>query len=107
MEVSILNIINSSIAINHEDGVVLFDYIKNILPSDLTISFQNVSLVSTQFLNESIGKYAQLNPSEISNVKFIYPADNNYFSLKVADVIENALMGEDYSALVDNASASL
>lgn len=107
MEISVLNTIQSELAINQEDGIKLYEAIQTVLPSDLAISFANISRVSTAFLNESIGKYAQNHPSDVSNVKFIYPEGNEIYNLKVIDVIENALMGDEYSTLVDNALASL
>ncbi len=44
---------------------------------------------------------------QIDQVKFIYPSAKQIFSSKVIDVIENALMGDDYDALVDAAKVSL
>jgi hypothetical protein len=107
MGILVLDTIQSELAINQEDGVKLYNAIQSTLPADLTINFIGISRISTAFLNESIGKFAQNNPSKINKINFVYPKDNEIFNLKVIDVIENALMGEEYSNLVDNALASL
>ena len=70
MQVNAYNTILSDLAINQADGIKLFDTIKLVNPSSLFISFANIKFVSTAFLNESIGKYAQLYPIDISNIKF-------------------------------------
>ncbi len=107
MDILVLDTIQSELAINQEDGVKLFNAIQSISPAELTVNFIGITRISTAFLNESIGKFAQINPSDIEKVKFIYPTENVIFNHKVIDVIENALMGEEYSTLVDNALASL
>lgn len=107
MEVSVLDIINSDLAINYNDGLNFFEKIKSVAPSNLTISFEGISILSTLFLNESIGKYTLLHPNSIDSVKFIYPANKDIFSSKVSDVIENAQMGEDYDELVDAAKMAM
>jgi hypothetical protein len=107
MNISVLDIIGSKLAINLTDGTTLFEVIKTHKPSEITISFVGVKRVSTAFLNESIGRYAKLNSLFIENLNFIYPDDKEMFSYKVTDVIENALMGDEYDTLVDNALLSL
>lgn len=107
MEISVYNTINSDLAINQEDGMKLHDVIKSSLPSDLSISFEQISRISTAFLNESIGKYAQNYPNDIEKLTFIYPSEYSILEFKVKDVIENALLGDEYSSLIDNAIASL
>lgn len=107
MQVNIHNTILSDLAINQLDGIKLFDTIKGIEPSSLLISFDNIKFVSTAFLNESIGKYAQLYSVDIHKLSFEYGQANEHLAFKITDVIENALMGEEYSALVDTALASL
>ena len=107
MEISIFNTINSDLAINQEDGIKVFEAISKMSPSDLTISFIGLNHVSSSFLNESLGRYAQMFPSKIDLVKFIFPSENEIFHYKVQDVIENALLGDVYNNLVDNALLSL
>lgn len=103
MKVSIFDIINSNLAINVTDGELVYAKISNILPSDLSISFFGVNRVSTAFLNESIGRYAILYPDTIHLITYDIPAEKDIFNAKINDVIENALMGEDYDQLVNNA----
>ncbi len=107
MIISVLDIIKSDLAINLADGLALFDNIKKHKPLDITISFDGVRRISSAFLNESIGRYAMQHTSSIKELKFIYPADKELFPYKIDDVIENALMGEEYDNLVDNALLSL
>jgi hypothetical protein len=47
------------------------------------------------------------NSSTINELKFYYPIGKEKFSLRVEDVIENALMGDEYDTLVDNALLSM
>lgn len=107
MTISVYNTINSKLAINLSDGTKLYDVIANIEPKSLILSFKDVSRISTAFLNESIGRYAIHNPLTIHEVNFIFPPDNSIFNLKVNDVIENALMGDEYNKIIDNALLSL
>ena len=79
MNISVLDIIKSDLATNLTDSVALFDVIKTKRPSEIIISFEGIRLISTLFLNESLGRY----------------------------VIENALLGDDYDNLVDNALLSM
>lgn len=107
MKISVLDIIKSELATNLTDGSVLFEVIKSYKPSEITISFAGVRRISTLFLNESIGQYAMSNAISIQELKFEYPAGKEMFSHKVEDVIENALMGDEYDTLVDNALLSM
>lgn len=107
MKVSVLDIIKSELATNLTDGSVLFDAIKSYKPSEIIISFLGIRRVSTLFINESIGQYTMNNASDIQELKFEYPAGKEMFSRKVDDVIENALMGDEYDTLVDNALLSM
>lgn len=107
MKLRVLDIIHSKFATNLKDGVVLFEIIKKHQPSDLTISFEGVTRISTLFLNECIGRYTQIYSINIQELKFEYPKEKEIFSYKVNDVIENSLMGDEYDTLVDNALHSL
>lgn len=107
MNVSVLDIIKSDLATNLTDGVALFEFIKSKKPSEITISFTGIRLISTLFLNEGIGRYAAMNSKTIQELKFEYPDGKEMFAHKVNDVIENALLGDDYDNLVDNALLSM
>jgi hypothetical protein len=104
MKLTIFDIINSNLAVNISDGELVYNAISNVIPSDLTICFAGIERVSTAFLNESIGKYANLHPDSMHLVSYIIPAENDIFNDKINDVIENALMGDEYDQLVENAT---
>lgn len=107
MEISIFDSINSDLAINQEDGMSFYNIICNIDPRELTISFIGVNFISTSFLNESIGRYSQKHASFIDRLNFIYPQNKEIFKYKVLDVIENALLGDKYDALIENSINAL
>ncbi|WP_339714512.1 DUF4325 domain-containing protein [uncultured Kriegella sp.] len=107
MNISVLDIIKSDLATNLTDGVALFEVIKTKKPSEITISFAGVRLISTLFLNESIGRFATMNSKTIHELQFEYPEGKEMFAHKVDDIIENALLGDDYDNLVDNALLSM
>ena len=107
MKINVLDIIKSELATNITDGTAIFEAIKGYKPSEIVISFVGIRHISTLFLNECIGQYAMLNSVNIQELKFEYPEGKEMFAYKVDDVIENALMGDEYDALVDNALHSL
>jgi len=107
MNINVLDIIKSELATNLTDGTAVFEIIKAYKPSEIVISFIGVRRISTLFLNESIGQYAMLYPLNIQELKFEYPEGKEMFTRKVDDVIENALMGDEYDTLVDNALLSM
>ncbi|WP_405411715.1 hypothetical protein [Maribacter sp. Asnod1-A12] len=107
MNIKILDIITSELATNFSDGSALYEVIKGYKPSEIVISFIGIRRISSLFLNESIGRYAILNSKNIQELKFEYPEGKELFSHKVDDVIENALMGDEYDDFVDNALLSM
>lgn len=107
MKINVLDIIKSELATNLTDGSILFEAIKSYKPSEITISFVGIRRISSLFLNESIGQYAMNNASNIQELKFVYPVGKEMFAHRVDDVIENALMGDEYDTLVDNALLSM
>lgn len=107
MKISVFDIINSKNAVNQEDGTNLYDFIASQNSSDVVLSFEGIDFLSTLFLNESIGRMVVTNPKIVSYLKFEYPEGKSLFSSKVEDVIENALMGDDYDQLVDAAKMAL
>lgn len=107
MKISVNDIIQSSFAVNSEDGEKLLEVLKKSNLDDLIVSFENIEHLSTLFLNESFGCLAVINPKQINSIQFVYPKDKPLFSSKVIDVIENALMGDEYDALVDAAKMAL
>lgn len=107
MNIKVLDIIQSELATNFTDGVALFEAINSYNPSKIVISFVGISRVSTLFLNESIGKYAIIYSQNIKELNFEFPQGKEMFAHKIEDVIENALLGDEYDGLVDNALISM
>jgi hypothetical protein len=107
MKISVYDIIQSSFAVNLEDGERLLGVLEQSNLDDLILSFENIEHLSTLFLNESLGCLAIVSPKKINSIKFVYPEDKPLFSSKVTDVIENALMGDEYDELIDAAKMAL
>jgi len=107
MTLDVNKIINSEYAISYSDGNIFFDILKKSDLINLKIDFKNIKHLSTAFLNESIGKLALNNQSDLKSITFIFPKDDFIFKAKVNDVIENALLGDEYDILIDNAIHSL
>ena len=107
MKITIFDIISSEYAVNYEDGKFLFEAIKALKNKSFTISFVGITRVSTLFLNESIGKFILQNPKSADSIDFIYPLEKPLVKKKVEDVIENALMGEEYDKLINAAKIAL
>lgn len=107
MKISVFDVINSKNAVNQEDGTNLYDFLASKNSNELVLSFEGIDFLSTLFLNESIGKLVVTNPKIVSFLKFEYPEGKYLFSSKVNDVIENALMGDDYDELVDAAKMAM
>ena len=107
MNISVYDTIQSNLAVNQDDGVKLFELLSSRDISNMRISFNNIDLLSSLFLNESIGRLAILFGEKINSISFIYPEDKPLFKSKVEDVIENALMGDEYDSLVDEANLTI
>lgn len=107
MKVSVYDIIGSELAINQKDGEDLFNNLSDKNLKGLIVSFEKIERVSTLFLNESFGKLAVLFPSEIGSISLEIPEGKNLIRAKVENVIENALMGDDYDSLIDAAKMAL
>lgn len=94
-------------ATNPLDGKKLLKEMKKASSlDDLVVSFENIEMLSSAFLNSSIGKFTLSHPYEIEKVKFIFPENDFIMRAKLEDIIENALLGEDYDHLVKSASLS-
>lgn len=107
MNISVYDIIQSKLAVNQEDGAKLFESLQSNDFSNSAISFDNIDLLSSLFLNESIGRLAMIYGEKVNSIEFIYPQDKPLFKSKVEDVIENALMGDEYDHLVDEAKLTI
>ncbi len=106
MTIEIKNITGSSNAISHSAGDLLYQKLTSDKSDKIVIDFNNIMLVSTAFLNASIGKLALKYPEFLAKISFIVPEDKSIIQKKIDKVIENASMGDFYDGLVDEASKS-
>lgn len=90
IQVNICSIVDSGFCVDSEDGVKVFENIKNILEQDnkAIISFENVEMLTSAFLNTAIGRlYGTFDHEKIKNslkVKDIQP-DDKLLLKKVTD----------------------
>jgi len=73
-KINIFNVINSPFCISPEDGQKIYGLIVNALKDgkDIQLSFLNITMVITAFLNEAIGVLYKDFPQEtIDNIEFI------------------------------------
>lgn len=104
MIIEIKNIIGSSNAITNSAGDLLYNELTGKHKDEIVIDFNNILLVSTAFLNASIGKLAVKSPEFLKKISYIIPDDKKIIQMKIDKVIENASMGDFYDGLVDDAS---
>lgn len=107
MRIEIKDLLGADYATNPSQGQKLYDCLMTNTHEEITVSFKNIKLVSTAFLNRSIGKFAQSFPNIISKINFQYPSKDSIIELKVKDVIENVALGEVYDNLVDVADYAI
>ncbi len=107
MTISVKNIINSTIAAFHSDGLMVFQTLQKAVKEhqEITISFKGLKHCSTQFLNASIGKlYLMFEATLVDQLlRFDYGALPN-LTEKIAEVRENAIDSKEYDSLVENAT---
>lgn len=102
------NIIQSTIAAFHNEGLQVFSHLEKAYKNQeqIELSFEGIERCATQFLNASIGKmYMQYDPM-VLDVLITYNYDNlPYLSQKVAEVKENAINSKEYDSLLQNATS--
>ena len=103
MTIEIKDIINSPNAISQSDGLLLFKQIEHVGLNDVSIDFHGIKFLSTAFLNASIGKFAQMYPGIVKKLAYLVPDDKQIFQEKINQVIENALLGDQYDSIVGQA----
>lgn len=106
MTIEIRNIIGSNNAITHSAGELLYNELTQKKEDNVTIDFANIMLVSSAFLNASIGKLAIKYPEFLKTIHFNVPEDKHIIKKKIDKVIENASLGDHYDGLIDEASKS-
>lgn len=106
MKVFVADIINSGLAIFHEEGTRVYDELYKAWSNheEIEVSFERLERCSTQFLNASIGNlYLKFDPVLVDKL-----ISYNYGNLvvlkdKIAEVRDNAIHSKDYNDLVENA----
>jgi len=94
MKISVSDILHSQNAVFHDDGLCVFSAITSALEKDgseIEVSFENIRVCTTQFLNASIGKLL-LSYGEEFVKKMIHPIlynSINSFNDKYALVWDN------------------
>ncbi|PZR24443.1 MAG: hypothetical protein DI539_00255 [Flavobacterium psychrophilum] len=106
MTIDLKNIIGSSNAITHSAGDLLYNELTSKKSDTIIIDFNNIILVSSAFLNASIGKIFIKYPDFFKKISFNIPEDKQIIQKKIDKVIENASTGDFYDGLVDDASKS-
>jgi hypothetical protein len=107
MEVVVKNIINSTIAVFHNDGLLVFSHLEKAFSNKehVELSFEGIERCATQFLNACVGKLYLLNDPTLVDSFIQY----NYANLpnledKIREVRDNAINSKEYDSLVNNAS---
>lgn len=108
MEIKVQNVLNSELAIFHNEGLQVYALIAPAIEkqTDVTVSFEGIERCSTQFLNAAIGKlYLEFEPTSVDkHLDFNYAALSS-LKAKIDEVKENALNHKKHDALVAHASA--
>lgn len=103
MKVQVNTFLESNRGISRKDGELLFNHIKDTHPSNLMLSFDGMEKTSTLFLNESVGKYVLKYEQHLNGWSPDLEGCSSIIFNKVKDVIENALMGEEYDEIISEA----
>lgn len=78
-KINIYNVINSPFCIAPEDGQKIYNLIVAALKEEkkVQLSFLNISMVITAFLNEAIGVlYKDFDPEQINQIEYINVSDD-------------------------------
>lgn len=105
MKMELKKFLNSSYATNPAQGKLFFNRLNEFAQDSghLEISFEGIDLLSSAFLNESVGKFFMLFPEKASHISFDYPNSRPLFQTKINDVLENVGMGDEYDQWLENA----
>jgi|SRR5882724_1304812 len=108
MKVVVKNIINSTIAAFHNDGILVYSHLEKAFlnKEQVELSFEGIERCATQFLNASIGKlYLQYDPHAVDNILQYNYANLSNLKAKISEVRNNAINSKEYDSLVNNATA--
>ncbi len=107
MKATVRNIINSSVAAFHSDGLQVFAVLDKNLKSKkhIVLSFDGVKHCSTQFLNAAIGKlYLKYSSKTIEEYLSYNLGIIPHLAEKIKEVKENALNAAEYDRLIERAT---
>jgi len=108
MKAVVKNIIQSTIAAFHNEGLQVFSQLEKAYKNQeqIELSFEGIERCATQFLNASIGKmYMQYDPAVLDVLISYNYANLPYLDQKIAEVKENAINSKEYDSLLENATA--
>lgn len=108
MKAVVKDIIQSSIAAFHNEGLQVFPYLETAYKNKehIEVSFAGMERCATQFLNASIGKmYMQYDPTVLDALISYDYANLPHLSEKIEEVKDNAIHSKEYDSLVENATA--
>jgi hypothetical protein len=108
MKVVVKNIINSTIAAFHNDGLLVFKCLDQAIQKreQVELSFDGIDRCATQFLNAAIGKlYVQYDPKLVDSLLHYDYSSVSNLEAKIAEVRENAIHSNEYDSLINNATA--
>lgn len=105
MQISVFEKLNSPNAMFHQDGLKLHGAILEALEreSKVTVSFERINLLTTQFLNASFGKLIVEKGLPFFNKK-ISVVDTDHlatYNTKIEWVIDNIKNNDEYRSMLD------
>lgn len=99
--IDISTLLQNDKAISHSQGLCIYEKIKSLPFESYILSFENISIATTSFLNASIGKLTvDYGEEKISSLNI--NCKNSRIASKINRVIDNALNYEAHDQIVDN-----
>ncbi len=108
MKAIVKDIINSTIAAFHNEGLQLFSQLERAYTNKerIEVSFVGIDRCATQFLNASIGKMYMLYDPKIVDSLISYDFGGlRHLKDKIEEVKLNAIDSKEYDCLVEKASS--
>jgi hypothetical protein len=106
MKILIADILNSDLAVFHNEGIEINHLIEPILAKgeSVELSFEGLKRVSTQFLNAAIGRsYMSMETAILDTILQLTHTEAPYLAEKIAEVKDNARHAAEYDSLLENA----
>lgn len=104
MTINISEIIKTSKALSHADGLILYQFIvDNTESKNYVIVFDGIERISTAFLNASIGKLILEKRFGLSNID--YESAKMLIQKKINSVVANANNHVSYDESIDDAAS--